>query len=565
MLNLKGLGVSEGIAISKSFIYKKTEIIIEKKNISNTDEEIKRFEKSVDISKKQLDELYEKTKKDIGEDEAEIFSAHKMFLNDPEFISNIKEQINTGINSEFAIKTVRDILIQNFSLIDDEYIKERIVDIQDVSDRMLRNLLGIKDPNLSNISEDCIIIAYDLTPSDTASMNKDKVKGFVTQVGGKTSHTSIIAKTMGIPAVVGIDSIFEKIDDNVEIIVDGDSGDVFVNPDDRTISEYSLILKDFLREKEELKKYINKKTITKDGESFKVFANIANHKDVEFVLENDAEGVGLFRTEFIYMDRNSLPEEDEQFKIYKKVLESMQNKPVIIRTLDIGGDKEVNYLNLPKEMNPFMGYRAIRICLDRKDIFKTQLRALLRASIYGKLEIMFPMISSVEELFEAKKVLEEVKNELKDEQIKFSEDIKVGMMIEVPSAAILSDIFAKHVDFFSIGTNDLIQYFTAVDRTNDKVQSLYDPYNPAIIRILNTIISNAHKNNISVGMCGELASDPSFTRLLCGFGLNEFSVNPASVLKTRKNICESNNSENIKLAKDILNYESSDPIQRLLS
>lgn len=564
MLKLNGIGVSEGIAFSKVFIYKKENPEIVKKAVKDTEAELTKFKSALDESEEQLDLLYKKACEELGEEDAGIFTAHKMFLEDPEFVLGIRENINSGDNAEFAVKKVADSFIESFSLIDDEYIRERIADIKDVSERLIKNIMGIKEKSLSDIEEECIIAAYDLTPSDTAAMNKEKIKGFITQIGGKTSHTSIIAKTIGIPAVVGVDDIFKRFKGGENIILDGFSGSVFISPDEDTAVKYMEISVNYNNEKNKLKKYTERETVTSDGKKYKVFANIANHHDVSYVTENGAEGIGLFRTEFIFMDRSSLPTEDEQFEIYKSVLESMAEKPVIIRTLDIGGDKEAQALNLSKEANPFMGYRAIRICLDRKDIFKTQLRAILRAGVYGNAEIMFPMISSVEELLKAKDVLNEVKNELKSENAEFSENIKIGIMIEVPSAALISDILAKNCDFFSIGTNDLIQYFTAVDRTNEKVQDLYNPYNPAIIRILNYIIFNGLKAGITVGMCGELASDENFTDMLCGFGLNEFSVNPSSVLKTRRNICLSNSKDNEKKASDVLKAQSSDEVKNIL-
>jgi phosphotransferase system enzyme I (PtsI) len=550
---LKGIGASEGVAMGKVFIVAHEDLNIEKIEIENTEKEEKRLLEAVENSKKQLLRVKEKAAEKLGEEEVQIFDAHLMVLEDPELVSSAVSKIkNDKVNSEFAFASIRDQFVSLFEAMDNEYMRERAADIKDVSNRVLRNLLGIKEVDLAALEEEVILVAHELTPSDTAVMNKDKVIGFLCNIGGTTSHTAIMARTLEIPAVVGLKDITDRAKDGDFVIFDGEKGDVFINPDEKTIEEYRQIKEVHEKEKEELRKLIGKETITLDGRHVELAGNIGTPDDIDGLLRNDAEGVGLFRTEFLYMNKDRWPTEEEQFESYKKVLEAMNPKPVVIRTLDIGGDKELSYLKMEKEMNPFLGYRAIRLCLDQKDIFRTQLRALLRASAYGKLRIMFPMISSLQELLDAKKVLEEVKAELDKEGKEYSNEIQVGMMIEVPSAAVISDILAKHVDFFSIGTNDLIQYTCAVDRMNEKIHNLYNPMHTAVLRLIKMVIDNGHKEGIWVGMCGEMAGNKDIIPILLGMGLDEFSMSPVSILPARKLITSLNHEDAKKKAEEVV-------------
>lgn len=531
---LKGIGASPGIAIGKALVKTDEKIEVKKNKIENVIEEIDRLSAAINIAKEQIEKLYHNTLNNIGEDEARIFEAHLMLLEDPELLGKIKDKvIFESINAEYALKEVTESFIMIFEKMDNEYMKERVADLKDVSTRVTNILLGVEMTDLSRLEEEVIIIAKDLTPSDTAQMDKEKVIGFLAETGGKTSHSAIMARTLEIPAVVGVEGIANSVENGDMVVFDGDNGKIFINPDNDIIKKYQEKRKEFEFFKGKLKELIGVDSTTKDGIKVELAANIGTPKDVEGILRNDGEGIGLYRTEFLYIDRDRLPSEDEQFEAYREVAERLKGKPVVIRTLDIGGDKELPYLELPKEMNPFLGYRAIRLCLDRIDIFTTQLRALLRASAYGDIKIMFPMISSIEELREAKKILEGVKVDLRKENKSFNEDIEVGIMIEIPAAAIISDLFAKEVDFLSIGTNDLIQYTTAVDRMNQSISYLYNPFHPALLRLIKMVIDNGHNEGIWVGMCGEVAGDPKLIPILIGMGLDEFSMSPGSILKAR--------------------------------
>lgn len=562
---IKGIGASPGIAIGKAFIKKDPEIIVEKRTIGDVIDEIDKLDAAIEKARTEIKSLYDNTLKTVGEEEAKIFEAHMMMLDDPEVFGQVREKIKAeNINAEWAIKEVTEFYVQIFESMSDEYLKARATDLKDVTNRVIRILLGIELIDLAHLSEDVIIVSEDLTPSDTAQMNKERVLGFITEIGGRTSHSAIMARTLEIPAVVAAEGIMENVKTDDIIAFNGEEGIVVINPDEETIVKFRKEKEDADRFKKSLESLRGAKTVSKDGFEVELVTNIGTPKDVDGILRNDGEGVGLYRTEFLYMDREMLPTEEEQFEAYKEVAERLKNKPVVIRTLDVGGDKELPYLDLPEEMNPFLGYRAIRLCLDRKDIFKTQLRALLRASAYGNIKIMFPMISSIEELREAKAVLEEAKEELYKEDILYNREIEVGIMVEIPAVAILSDIFAKEVDFFSIGTNDLIQYTTAVDRGNRKIAHLYNQFHPALLRLIKTVIENGHKEGIWVGMCGEVAGDPKLIPVLLGMGLDEFSMSPISILKARWIINNLSKKEMEEVVNKVINLSTAIEVQEFL-
>ena len=559
----KGTGASPGIAIGKVLVVEHGELEIQRVSISNTEEEVARLDKAVEVSKEELTKVKEKALLELGEHEAEIFEAHLLVLEDPELIDSAKAKIkDEQVNADYALKEIRDMFVGMFESMDNEYMRERAADIKDVTNRIIRHLLGVKIVDLAALEEEVILVAHDLTPSDTATMNKSKVLGFLTDIGGRTSHTAIMARTLEIAAVVGLTDITTKANDGDYIVFNGDTGEVILNPDEETIDKYTKLKNEFDEYRKSLELLKGKPSQTTDKRHVELAGNIGSPNDVEGLIKNDAEGVGLYRTEFLYMDKeDGFPTEEEQYEAYKAVLEGMDNKPIVIRTLDIGGDKELPYFDMEPEMNPFLGYRAIRICLDRKDIFKTQLRALYRASVHGTLRIMFPMISSLEELLAAKEVVAEVKEELKSEGIAYADNVEVGMMIEIPSAAVISDILAKHVDFFSIGTNDLIQYTCAVDRMNQKISYLYNQFNPAVLRLIKTVIDNAHAEGKWVGMCGESAGDQRMIPILLGFGLDEFSMSPISILPARKLITSVSYEDMKKFAGEVLAMGTAEEIK----
>ena len=562
---MKGIGTSPGIALGKVLIYKEPNIVITKKKVQDINKEINRLEKAIQKGICQIEDLYEITLKTVGKKEAEIFNAHKMMIEDPEFIGGVRERIESEkVNAEWAVRNTADHYIQLFENIEDEYLRERALDLKDVSKRLLRILLGIETMDLASLKEKCIIVAEDLTPSDTAQMNKEMVLGFATELGGKTSHTSIMARTLELPAVSGLKDITNIVKNEDFMIIDGKEGIVLLNPSEEDIKAYENKKKKFEEFKLKLKEMKGKESISKDGVRVEIAANIGTPKDVDKVLENDGEGVGLYRTEFLYMDSDKLPTEEEQFESYKIVAERLKGKPVVIRTLDVGGDKNIPYLNLPKEMNPFLGYRAIRLCLDRTEIFKTQLRALLRASAFGNIKIMFPMISSIKEIRDAKAIIEEIKDELRSKNIPFNEDVEVGIMVEIPAVAVHSDIFAKEVDFFSIGTNDLIQYTLAVDRGNQDISYLYNQYHPAVLKLIKMTIENGHKEGIWVGMCGEAAGDEKLIPLLLGMGLDEFSMSSSSMLRARWIINNTSKKEIKTMLDTILSLPTAEDVEKFI-
>lgn len=561
MNSLKGIAASSGIAIAKAYRLVEPDLSFQKTVITDDAKEIKRLQDAIATSKTELEAIREKANEELGADKAAIFEAHLLIANDPELIKPIEDKIKSEkVNAEHALKEVTDMFITMFEQMDNEYMKERAADIRDVRKRMLSHLLGVKIVNPSMISEEAIIVAEDLTPSDTAQLNRKYVKAFTTNIGGRTSHSAIMARSMEIPAVVGTKTATKDIQNGDMIIVDGLNGEVHINPSAEVIEQYKQEQIRYEEQKAEWAKLLHEKTVSADGEHVELAANIGTPNDLEGVINNGGEGIGLYRTEFLYMGRNELPSEEEQFESYKAVLEGMQGKPVVVRTLDIGGDKELPYLDLPKEMNPFLGFRAIRLCLEEQDLFRTQLRALLRASNFGNLKIMFPMIANLDEFRAAKSILEEEKQKLANEGISVSDNIELGIMVEIPSTAVMADQFAKEVDFFSIGTNDLIQYTMAADRMNERVSYLYQPYSPAILRLVKMVIDAAHKEGKWAGMCGEMAGDETAIPLLLGLGLDEFSMSATSILKARSQILRLSKKEMVDLAQKALQMSTTNEV-----
>ncbi|MBF1211518.1 MAG: phosphoenolpyruvate--protein phosphotransferase [Granulicatella sp.] len=552
---LQGIAASDGIAIAKVYTLTEPDLTVTKVTVEDSEKEVSRLDDALAASIKDVELIKETALKNLGEEEAQVFDAHLMVLSDPELIGQVKDSITSNkVNAESALKEVTDMIISIFAGMEDNpYMQERAADIRDVSKRVLAHLLGVKIPSPATIKDEVIIVAADLTPSDTAQLNRQYVKAFVTDIGGRTSHSAIMARSLEIPAIVGTKEVTSIAKDGDIIIVDGLSGDVFLNPSEEVVAEYRAKAEAFAAQQAEWEKLKDSKTYTKDGHQVELAANIGTPKDLEGVVNNGAEGVGLYRTEFLYMDSHEMPTEEDQFEAYKAVLEGMNGKPVVVRTMDIGGDKELPYLPLPHEMNPFLGYRAIRISLNEPEMFRTQLRALLRASVYGKLRIMFPMIATLNDFRGAKALLEEEKAKLIAEGVAVSDDIQVGIMIEIPAAAVLAHQFAKEVDFFSIGTNDLIQYTMAADRMNERVSYLYQPYNPSILTLIKHVIDSAHKEGKWAGMCGEMAGDQTAVPLLVGLGLDEFSMSASSVLKTRSLISKLTLSDMQALAAKAIN------------
>ncbi|MCE2268540.1 phosphoenolpyruvate--protein phosphotransferase [Streptococcus thermophilus] len=534
---LKGIAASDGVAVAKAYLLVQPDLSFETVTVEDISAEEARLDAALAASQDELSVIREKAVESLGEEAAAVFDAHLMVLADPEMTGQIKETIRAKqVNAEAALTEVTNMFIAIFEGMDDNpYMQERAADIRDVTKRVLANLLGKKLPNPATIDEESIIVAHDLTPSDTAQLNKKFVKAFVTDIGGRTSHSAIMARTLEIAAVLGTNNITELVKDGDILAVSGITGEVVINPTEEQIAEFKAAGEAYAKQKAEWAQLKDAPTVTADGKHFELAANIGTPKDVEGVNDNGAEAVGLYRTEFLYMDSQDFPTEEDQYEAYKAVLEGMNGKPVVVRTMDIGGDKELPYFDLPKEMNPFLGYRALRISISEtgNQMFRTQLRALLRASVHGKLRIMFPMVALLTEFRTAKGILEEEKAKLVAEGVAVADDIEVGIMIEIPAAAMLADQFAKEVDFFSIGTNDLIQYTMAADRMNEQVSYLYQPYNPSILRLINNVIKAAHAEGKWAGMCGEMAGDQTAVPLLVGMGLDEFSMSATSILRTR--------------------------------
>ncbi|MDA3973534.1 phosphoenolpyruvate--protein phosphotransferase [Enterococcus thailandicus] len=534
---LKGIAASDGVAVAKAYLLVQPDLSFSKTTVEDTDAEEIRLDAALSKSTEELQQIREKAAQSLGEAEAQVFDAHLMVLSDPEMIGQIKQNIkDNSVNAESALKEVTDMYIGMFEAMDDNaYMQERAADIRDVAKRILAHLLGVNLPNPSMINEEVVVVAHDLTPSDTAQLDRTFVKAFVTDIGGRTSHSAIMARSLEIPAIVGTKEITAKVKEGQMLAVNGIEGDVIIEPTDEQKAEFIKAGESYAAQKAEWEKLKNAETVTADGKHFELAANIGTPKDLVGVHNNGGEAVGLYRTEFLYMDSPDFPTEDDQYEAYKAVLEGMEGKPVVVRTMDIGGDKELPYLQLPHEMNPFLGYRALRISLSEQgdDMFRTQMRALLRASVHGNLRIMFPMVATLKEFRAAKGIFEDEKQKLINEGVEVSDTIQVGIMIEIPAAAVIADKFAKEVDFFSVGTNDLIQYTMAADRMNERVSYLYQPYNPSILRLIKNVIDAAHAEGKWAGMCGEMAGDQTAVPLLVGMGLDEFSMSATSILKTR--------------------------------
>ncbi|HCY1419662.1 TPA: phosphoenolpyruvate--protein phosphotransferase [Staphylococcus aureus] len=566
---IKGIAASDGVAIAKAYLLVEPDLTFDKnEKVTDVEGEVAKFNSAIEASKVELTKIRNNAEVQLGADKAAIFDAHLLVLDDPELIQPIQDKIkneNANANAATALTDVTTQFVTIFESMDNEYMKERAADIRDVSKRVLSHILGVELPNPSMIDESVVIVGNDLTPSDTAQLNKEFVQGFATNIGGRTSHSAIMSRSLEIPAIVGTKSITQEVKQGDMIIVDGLNGDVIVNPTEDELIAYQDKRERYFADKKELQKLRDADTVTVDGVHAELAANIGTPNDLPGVIENGAQGIGLYRTEFLYMGRDQMPTEEEQFEAYKEVLEAMNGKRVVVRTLDIGGDKELSYLNLPEEMNPFLGYRAIRLCLAQQDIFRPQLRALLRASVYGKLNIMFPMVATINEFREAKAILLEEKENLKNEGHDISDDIELGIMVEIPATAALADVFAKEVDFFSIGTNDLIQYTLAADRMSERVSYLYQPYNPSILRLVKQVIEASHKEGKWTGMCGEMAGDETAIPLLLGLGLDEFSMSATSILKARRQINGLSKNEMTELANRAVDCATQEEVIELVN
>lgn len=562
---IKGQGVSAGIGIGKALVYSKKEIVIPENKAIDPAAEIAALDRALAEVVEATERILENARKEENTTRAEIIEAYSMILQDPEILAEPRRLISDeSHNAAAAVEQGVSMVVQMFESMEDEYMRERAFDIRDIKDRILMAILGIETKDISALPAGTILVAKDLTTSDTASMDMKNVAGIMTQIGGRNSHTSIMARNFSIPAVVGIGDSITAVGEGDFIVFNGVTGEIVVNPDKITIQEFQDKKAQFQQERAQLDIFKGKESISADGRRVEICSNIGTDQETAFALECTADGIGLFRSEFLFLDRPAVPTEDEQFDAYKNVLKAMGSKPVIVRTLDIGGDKEMPAMNLEKEENPFLGYRAIRICLDRPELFRTQLRALLRASVFGNLQIMFPMISSVAELRAARESFETAKAELQSENIPYASDVKIGIMIEIPAAAVMADLLALECDFFSIGTNDLIQYTVAVDRGNEKVANLYSQYNPAVLRLVQMTIRAAHDNNIVCGMCGEAAGDPLLIPALLGMGLDEFSMSSGSVLRARKIISQLSSNDTQGLVHEIINLPTAEEVEQAL-
>ena len=567
MMRLTGIGASEGISIGKVLLYFEEKIDMESYRTSTVPVEAEnlKLEEGMKKTKLQLLAIRERVKEKLGEDKASIFDAHIELLEDEDLLSEIKERIKTeSMTAVYAVNESIGEYCELLSKLDDEYMRERATDLQDIGSRWVKNILGIKIRDLSNLEPNTVVVTHDLTPSDTAQLDLEHCAGFVTEIGGKTAHSAIMARSLEIPAIVGVGNVMTTIKEGEEIIIDGEKGELFISPTPEIIAEYKEMREQFLAEKEALKKLKNLPATTIDGRTVKIQGNIGKPEDVDAVIEAGAEGIGLYRTEFLFMDTDHMPTEAEQYVAYKTVVEKMKGKPVTIRTMDIGGDKVLPYLDLPTEMNPFLGYRAIRISLAHKDMFKTQLRAILRASAYGKVKIMYPMVCSINEIRKSNQILEECKKELDEIGKLYDKNIEVGIMVETPSTAMIAYKFAKEVDFFSIGTNDLTQYFLAVDRGNEKVSSLYTAYNPAVLEAIQKVIDAGHDKGITVSMCGEFAGDKKATEILLGMGLDSFSMSASSILGVKKKIIDASYASAQKYRDLILSKDTPEEVLECL-
>lgn len=560
---LKGVNASEGIGIGKVMLIEEVSLDYEKKQITDTQAEIDRYRKVFDAYCEKTEKQAENIKNTIGEKEADIILGHLLMIKDPAMSSSIEGNISSGCCAEDAVAQVCDMFIGVFSMADDELTKQRASDVEDIKNGLITMLLGKEEVDIASAPSGTVLVAKDLTPSMTSCIVKENIVGIVTEVGGKTSHSAILARAMEIPAVLSVPNVMETFENDQEIIVDGSHGEVIENPSDGEIAIYREKTIEYKKEKKELKKFIGKETVTADGVKVELCCNIGKPDDADAVLSKDGEGVGLFRTEFLYMDSSSIPTEEEQFEAYKKTVLKLGDKPLIIRTLDVGGDKDIPYLGLSKEDNPFMGFRAVRYCLHREDVYKPQLRALLRASAFGNIKIMIPLVTCIDEVREVKAMIENIKAELDSESIAYNKDIQVGIMVETPAASLIADLLAEEADFFSIGTNDLTGYTMAVDRGNADVAYLYSAFQPAVLRSIKKIIEDG--KDIMVGMCGEAAADPLLIPLLLAFGLDEFSVSATSVLKTRKIISQWTIDEAKEVAKKALTLKTESEVVEYLT